>query len=95
MHNFFGFTGITESMFRLKPTDEIVEQAKKYVPCRTVTVKKAKQKEQPPAGETCEHETEHENDEDEGENIIYVFCVIPYFNVHGDKSGHCHKYYST
>ena len=95
MHNFFGFIGITESMFRLKPTDEIVEQAKKYVPRQRVTVKKAKQKEQPPAGETSEHETDPENDEDEGENIIYVFCVILYFNVHWDKCEHCHKYNST
>ena len=64
-------------MFKLKPTEEIVEQAKKYVPRRTVTVKKAKQKEQPPAREMSEHKTDHENDEDEGENIHYVFCVIP------------------
>ena len=77
MHNFLGFTGITERIFRLKPTDEIVEQAKKYVPRRTVTEKKAKQKEQPPGGETSEQERDPENDEDEIENIIYVFCVIP------------------
>ena len=32
-------------------------------------MKKAKQKEQPPAGEMSEHETDPENDEDEGENM--------------------------
>ena len=64
MKHFFLFTGITKSMFQLKPTEEIVEQAKKYVPRRTVTVKKAKRKEQPPAREISEHKTDHENDED-------------------------------
>ena len=63
-------------MFQFKPTEELVEQAKKYVPRRTVTVKKAKRKEQPPAREISEHKTDHENDEDKGENIHYVFCVI-------------------
>ena len=51
--------------------------SEEYVPRRTVTVKKAKQKEQPPARKMSEHKTDHENEEDKGENIHYVFCVIP------------------
>ena len=57
MNKLFLFTGITGSRFRLKPTEEIVEEAKKYVSRRTVTVKKAMQKEQPLAAEMSEQES--------------------------------------
>ena len=64
----FSITGITETMFKLKPREEIVEKAKKYVPLRTLTVKKAKQKRQTLPAEVSENDPDSDPGE-EGEKI--------------------------
>ena len=70
----FSITGMTEKMFKLKLQEEIVEQAKKYVPRRTVTVKKAGVKIETPPAEARENDPDSDPGE-EGEKI-YSFIMI-------------------
>ena len=55
-------------MFKLKPREEIVEKAKKYVPLRTFTVKKSKEKHATPPAEASAKEPDSDQGE-EGEKI--------------------------
>ena len=70
----FSITGITEKMFKLKPREEIVEKAKKYVLLQTVAVKKSKKKRATPPAEASENHP----DSDLGEegNKIHSFIMI-------------------
>ena len=70
----FSITGITEKIFKLKPQDEIVEQAKKYVPRRTVTVKEARGKLETPLTKASENDPD--SDRGEEREKIHSFIMI-------------------